>query len=149
MALVGALICQAAGLFAGGDEIWQSSDIGNVGFSGSSAYQQSDGTFTILGSGHDIWDLNDAFHYVYTELKGDGQIIARVTAVQDTSGWAKAGVMMRESLAVDAKYADMVMTPGAGVSYQWRAEAGGSCGSTQTPDLLAPYWLYKIDDNFL
>ena len=48
--------------------------------------------------GSDIWGSTDAFRFVYQPLTGDGQIIARITGIQDTHSFAKAGVMIRESL---------------------------------------------------
>lgn len=51
--------------------------------------------FTILGAGHDIWDPEDAFHYVYqSTTAGSITLTARVVSVQETSPWAKAGVMI-------------------------------------------------------
>jgi len=62
------------------------------------------GTFTEAGSGTDIWDVGtagdyrDEFHYAYKMLTGAGSITTRVVSVQNTNGWAKAGVIIRETL---------------------------------------------------
>ena len=55
--------------------------------------------------------------------------IARVTSQDFTDTWAKAGVMFRDSTDADSMFAMTVITPGNGVSFQWRSAAGGSCGS--------------------
>ena len=50
------------------------------------------GTYTITGSGADIWDLgsagnyHDEFHFAYKMLSGAGSITARVDSVQNTTG---------------------------------------------------------------
>src|SRR5438874_7453772 len=50
--------------------------------------------------------LHDAlpiFHYAYRPLDGDGEVVARVNAVENTNEHAKAGVMIRDSLEPDAR----------------------------------------------
>src|ERR1051325_10079280 len=78
-------------------QTWTSGDVGAVQASGS--YTQSGGTFTVMGSGADIWVTADEFHFVSTPLTGDGSITARVVSQTNTNPWAKAGVMIRESRA--------------------------------------------------
>jgi hypothetical protein len=38
--------------------------------------------FTVSGAGADIWGTADSFHFAYTALNGDGQIVARVTSAR-------------------------------------------------------------------
>ncbi|MFX0558663.1 galactose oxidase-like domain-containing protein, partial [Maribacter sp. CXY002] len=61
---------------------WQSQDIGAVGAIGVSC--ESGGVFEVRASGADIWGSADEFHFVYRELTGNGEIIARVTALEQT-----------------------------------------------------------------
>src|SRR6185369_13035284 len=68
-------------------------DIGAVGLAGS--FSQSGGTYTVAGSGSDIWTTGDQFHYAWQNVSGDVDVIARVASEQQTSGFAKAGVMIR------------------------------------------------------
>ncbi|HCO96149.1 MAG TPA: hypothetical protein DIU00_19780, partial [Phycisphaerales bacterium] len=86
------------------------------------------GTYTITGSGADIWAVDgveaDEFHYAFKTLSGTGSIAARVESVSDTDTWAKAGVMIRESLDPDSAHAMTVVTPGSGVSFQRRPGTG-------------------------
>jgi hypothetical protein len=127
---------------AQGSDCWQNEDIGDVGAAGSAS--ESDGTWTINGSGVDIWDYTDEFHYVYQPLSGDGQIIARVVSVGYTNAWAKAGVMIRETLDGDSKHAMMVVTPGNGTAFQRRTNTGGSSDHTEGSSVTAPYWVKLI-----
>jgi hypothetical protein len=119
---------------------WVSADVGTVAIAGSG--YDSSGTFTVNGEGSDIWGTADQFHYVYRSLGGDGTIIARVVSQQNTGGWAKAGVMMRESTAAGAAHAMMVITPSNGTAFQWRPTTGAS--SSNTGGRTAPYWVKLV-----
>ncbi|MHC4439903.1 MAG: hypothetical protein ACYS3S_21305 [Planctomycetota bacterium] len=110
------------------------------------------GTYTITGSGTDIWDVpgigtgfHDEFHFAYKTLTGAGLIIARVESIENTDVWAKAGVMIRETLDGDSVHAMMVVTPASGISFQRRPDTGGvSASYDDTGDITAPYWV-KIE----
>ena len=102
------------------------------------------GTYTMTGSGADIWDIADQFHFAYRNLTGAGSIIARVNSVDNTNGWAKAGVMIRETLDADSTHAMMVVTPLQGISFQRRNATGGTSASDTTGGISAPYWV-KIE----
>ncbi|GEM_PF-1291116 len=121
---------------------WQTQDIGAVAATGSASY--SNGVFTVKGSGADIWDTADEFRFVYQTLNGDGQIVARVTGVQNTNAWAKAGVMIRETLNANSKHAMMVLTPGNGLAFQRRTSTGGSSYHTSGGSASAPYWVKLV-----
>ena len=109
------------------------------------------GTYTMTGSGADIWDVSgigtgyhDEFHFAYKTLTGTGSIVARVVSVQNTNVWAKAGVMIRETLDADSKHAMIVVTPTQGISFQRRNDTSGTSAADTTLGLAAPYWL-KIE----
>jgi len=103
------------------------------------------GTFTMTGSGADIWAVNgveaDQFHFAYKMLTGAGSIIAKVDSVQNTNGWAKAGVMIRESLNPDSAHAFACVTPANGVASQYRPSTGGTSGNYNQTGVAAPYWV--------
>ena len=108
------------------------------------------GTFTMTGSGADIWAVNgveaDEFHFAYKMLTGAGTIVAKVVSVENTNVWSKAGVMIRESLTPDSAHAMMVVTPGSGVSFQRRPGTGATSLDTTTAAITAPYWV-KLERN--
>jgi hypothetical protein len=118
---------------------WLEQDIGSPAAAGSSSY--SGGTFTVNGSGTDIWDTADKFRYVYQPLAGDATVVARVTAVQNTDPWAKAGVMIRETLTAGSRHAMMVLTPGNGLAFQNRTATGGVSAHTAGGAATVPYWV--------
>jgi glucose/arabinose dehydrogenase/regulation of enolase protein 1 (concanavalin A-like superfamily) len=120
---------------------WQTTTIGSVGIIGSASY--SNGTFTASASGNDIWNTADAFRFVYQQLSGNVDIRARVTGITNTNAWAKAGVMVRETLAANAKHAMVVVTPGNGVAFQRRVTAGGSSAHIASSGSV-PYWVRLV-----
>ncbi|HEY0545139.1 MAG TPA: PQQ-dependent sugar dehydrogenase [Pyrinomonadaceae bacterium] len=121
---------------------WLKLDIGSVGFAGDAGF--AGGVFTLHGSGADIWDNADAFHFVYRPMSGNGQIIARVTGIELTDGWAKAGVMIRETLAPGARHAAVFLTASNGLAFQRRTSAGGISEHTEGGSSLAPVWVKLI-----
>ncbi len=123
--------------------LWRDSDIGAPQFAGS-AVQTSASSFTLTGSGDDIWSKADSFHFLYQPMNGDGQIIARVASVQRTNNWAKAGVMIRETLGSSSKHASMFVTAAQGVSFQRRLATGASSTSTTSGGFAAPYWVKLV-----
>jgi regulation of enolase protein 1 (concanavalin A-like superfamily) len=93
------------------------------------------------GVGTDIWNTQDEFRFVYKPLTGDGSVIARVDSIENTDVWAKAGVMIRESLDDTSKYAMVMVTAASGVSFQQRISPGGASTSVTQAGLEAPYWV--------
>ena len=115
-------------------------DIGAVAAAGS--HTTSGTTVTLRGSGADIWLASDEFYFAYRTLDGDGQITARLASLSATNDWAKAGVMLRESLAANARYAFMLVTPASGTTLQYRTATGANAGPNGggAPP-KAPYWV--------
>jgi regulation of enolase protein 1 (concanavalin A-like superfamily) len=113
-----------------------------VGFAGSAAL--SNGVFTVAGSGADIWDAADAFRFLYVPATGNCTITARVISVQNTDLWAKAGVMIRETLSAGSRNAMIAVTPGNGVSFQSRSATGGTSSFNNTTGLVAPHWVRLV-----
>ena len=119
---------------------WLTQDIGAVGLSGSTAYVS--GTFQVIGAGADIFGTADAFRYVYQLANGDCSITARVTGISNTSSWAKAGVMIRNTLDANSANAMMHVSYSNGTQWQYRPATGSSSYSvTGSSSDRAPYWV--------
>lgn len=120
---------------------WLAQGIGNPGLAGSAS--ATAGVFTVTGGGSDIWGSSDKFHFVHRTMTGDGEIRARVTSQQNTHGWAKAGVMIRESLAANSRHAFLCITPSNGYAWQRRTSTGGSSATTGggTPNPQPNNWV--------
>ena len=97
--------------------------------------------FTMSASGNDIWNNADQFRFAYKSLNGNGSITARVDSIGNTNVWAKACVMIRETLDAGSKNACIAVTPGSGISFQWRDTANGVSANSGTAGLVAPYWV--------
>jgi beta-glucanase (GH16 family) len=121
---------------------WADQDVGAVGQAGSAGAQG--GTFLVNGSGADVWGTADAFNYLYQPLTGDGEVVARVTGVGNTDPWAKAGVMIRETLDPGSAHALVNVTPGHGAQFIRRTAAGGPSTSTAGDSVTAPYWVRLV-----
>lgn len=120
---------------------WTNTDIGAVGFAGDATF--SGGTYTLNGSGNDIWNGADAFQFMSQPVSGACEIRARVTNIQNTDPWAKAGVMIRESAAPGSVNASVVLSVSNGVSFQIRSSTGGTSTSSVVGGsaVKAPHWL--------
>jgi regulation of enolase protein 1 (concanavalin A-like superfamily) len=123
---------------------WTSQDIGTVGAVGTATY--SGGTFTVKGSGADVWGSADEFQYVHQRITGNFQVEGRVVSVQNVQAWTKAGLMIREGLAAGARHASIFATPGTTkpVSFQRRPGANGTSVSTPGPIHAPPVWLRLV-----
>jgi outer membrane protein assembly factor BamB len=103
---------------------WSCADIGGALPPGQDSL--SSGTWSEIGGGGDIWGTADAFHFAWQALSADGTVTAHVTAQQATDPWAKAGVMLRATTDPGSPYYAAFVTPGNGISVQWRTAQGGS-----------------------
>jgi len=90
---------------------WQSTDVGSPLTAGTADYAANDHTFYVDGAGADIYGTTDQFHYVYQTLNGDGTIIARLRYQTDSSAWAKAGIMIKDSTTSGSNFVDALVTP--------------------------------------
>ncbi len=110
---------------------WASTDVGGPQVAGESTY--AGGTYTVNGSGSDIWGGIDQFQYAYQPLDGDGTIVAQVTSQTDTDPWAKAGIMIKQSTTAGDPYALLAVTPDNGINMQYGFDANVA-GSSDSSD---------------
>ena len=68
------------------------------------------GKYTVSGSGVDIWDNADSFHYAYKPIIGDVDISVQVTNIENLQTWVKAGIMLRETLDTGSKHVNLFAT---------------------------------------
>ena len=121
---------------------WTSGDIGSPLAAGATSV--ANGTFTVTGGGSDIWDSADQFQFVYQQVTGDAQIVARVASLSAAHPWAKAGVMIRQSLAAGSPHAAMLGTPGSGWSAQSRKSSDGQTTDSSGPSGAPPGWVRLV-----
>ena len=106
------------------------------------AFVESGGTITMSAAGTDIWGTADDFRYAFKTLTGDGSIVVKVESLVNTNVWAKAGVMIRQSLDEDSKFVYFIQSFGSGVSLGWRATTAAAAASIPaTAGVTAPQWV--------
>jgi len=117
---------------------WSCTDVGGALPAGSDSLSPS-GVWSEVAGGGDIWGTADSFHLATQSLTGDGTVAAHVTAQQNTSPWAKAGVMLRASTDPGSPYYAAFVTPGNGVSIQVRSALGATTTQVQTSGAVPVY----------
>jgi hypothetical protein len=101
------------------------------------------GDITASAQGADIYNTTDEFRYIYKQLTGDGSLTVRVDRLDLTNAWAKAGVMIRESLEPIVKSVHTIVSGSNGFEFQYRPSAGGNTTQFNTPNgtPALPQWL--------
>ncbi len=99
------------------------------------------GTYTMIASGEDIWDTADEFHFAFKQVTGASAIIAKVESLDNTHPFAKAGVMIRDSLDADSRNVAVLITPENGIRFQYRSTTGGITDRYFEEGLTAPHWV--------
>ncbi len=119
---------------------WQRVDIGDVATMGNTGYH--DGTFTLQATGADIYDHTDEGFFVYQQLPGDGTITIRVVSEGDAHPYAKAGLMVRNSLQTGAHLAILALTPIGSLQFASGSARGTGIHTTWEQGWTkAPFWL--------
>ncbi len=100
-------------------------DVGTVLHPGSARFDAGAGTYTVSGSGENMWFGADAFHFVYKKMSGDVAITADI-AFAGTGGnnHRKAALLLRQSLEPGAKYVDVAVHGDGLTSLQYRDAPG-------------------------
>lgn len=97
---------------------WSHADIGSPGLPGTDDYASDTGTFTLTGSGTGLtnryqgnaglyWD--DQFHFVYKQVSGDFEIVARATSLG--GALSEIGITAREDLSTSPRGATIFYSP--------------------------------------
>jgi TolB protein len=124
MKLVACWLCVVSlhgqGLFEG------HSDVGAVKHAGAVEYDAKARTYTLSGSGENMWATVDQFHYVWKKMTGDVRLEADVAFLTKTgNAHKKAVLMIRQSLDTDSPYVDAAIHVDGLTSLQSRGEKGG------------------------
>ena len=116
-------------------------DIGNPAIAGSVS-PAADG-LNVSAGGSDIGGTADQFFFDYQRRAGDFDLKVRVTTLSLSDVWAKGGLMARETLETNSRFAAALATPSAiGSFFLSRATAGGTAAKAGTFPINFPYtWL--------
>ena len=107
-------------------------DIGTVLHPGSVAYDAANQSYTIAGSGENMWFTTDAFQFVWKKVSGDVTLTADISFVgAGVNPHRKAVLMIRQSLDADSAYADLALHGSGLTSLQYRETKGATTHEIQ------------------
>jgi len=127
--IIGVLITLYLGLFTncstGGNIFDGSGDVGNCKLNGSFSYDKASNTYTLTGAGTNMWANEDAFFMVWRKESGDFSLSAQIAFKgAGFNAHRKTGLIIRESLDGNAKYADVCVHGDGLTSLQYREKTG-------------------------
>jgi hypothetical protein len=100
-------------------------DVGTVLHAGSAIYEPDKQTYTLSGSGENMWLAADAFQFAWKKMSGDVTLTADISFLTKTGNeHKKAVLMLRQSLDADSVYADVALHASGLTSLQFRDEKG-------------------------
>lgn len=116
-------------------------DVGTVLHAGASKYDASPHSYTITGSGENMWFNSDTFQFAWKKLSGDVSLTANISfAGKGGNAHRKAVLMMRQTLDADSVYADVALHGDGLTSLQYRDAKGGATHEIQS-NVSAPVQL--------
>jgi len=103
---------------------------------------EENGIWTVQGAGGDVWGPADAFHFVSRKVPDEQQtIVVRVDDLQNTSPFAKAGLMLRTSLEPNAPMVILDVKPDGGIEFMYRPSTGADVIYVGGTLVDGPVWL--------
>ncbi|MGH7970834.1 MAG: Ig-like domain-containing protein [Limisphaerales bacterium] len=108
---------------------WQTVDIGSPGATGSASV--SNGIYIVTGAGA-FGRGSDSFRFLYQPMSGDGEIRVRVNSLQNTGSSARVGVIIRETLTTNSRYAFAGLSPDGTIRWQTRRSTSGRSSTTNS-----------------
>ncbi len=123
-------------------------DIGAPGADGG-VIREGD-TWKVIGSGHDIWDAADDFHYLWLKTEGDFTMSIEEPYIgswgpkPSSNTWQKIGVMVRQDLTAPSAFASAALrSSDQAFMIQWRESNGAGAAwdeLTAAPVVWNPNW---------
>lgn len=101
-------------------------DVGTVLHGGRVAFSPAAKTYTLSGSGENMWAANDAFQFAWKRASGDIALEAAIKFLgEGKEPHRKAVLMIRQSLDPDSAYVDAALHGDGLTSLQFREAKGG------------------------
>jgi len=101
-------------------------DIGDPKIKGSAVYNAETQEYTMEGSGKNMWADDDQFNFLWKKIKGDFMITATIRFIgKGAQEYRKIGIIARDNLNANSKYADACVHGSILTSLQYR-EANGN-----------------------
>ncbi len=113
-------------------------DIGTVLHPGVATYDDANKSYTLAGSGENMWLSTDAFQFVWKKVSGDVTLTADISFIgAGVNPHRKAVLMVRQSLDADSAYADLALHGSGLTSLQYRDGKGAATHEIQA-NISAP-----------
>ena len=140
----------AVGIFEG------HGDVGEVRHAGSTEFDPASKSYTLAGSGKNMWSTRDAFQFAWKRASGDVSLAADVKFLgEGKNPHRKACLIIRQTLEPDSAYVDVAVHGDGLTSLQFRDEAGANTHEVQANttrpgrvrlDLRGGYALMSVAD---
>lgn len=116
-------------------------DVGNPAKPGSVVYDAGKQSYTITGSGANMWAGRDEFHFVWKRMKGNFILRARVEFLgKGVDPHRKIGWIVRSSLDADSPHVNATVHGDGHASLQIRRAKGAETGrvnfAAKSPDVI-------------
>ncbi|MDB5211405.1 MAG: hypothetical protein JWQ30_2232 [Sediminibacterium sp.] len=104
-------------------------DIGSPKSKGSGSYNKDDQSYTLSSTSKNMWTNADQFHFAWKKIKGDFIIKATVRFIgKGTDPHRKIGIIARDKLTTNSRYADACVHGESLTSLQYRSADGDTTG---------------------
>src|SRR6266567_1224690 len=109
------------------------SDVGTVLHPGSASFDSAKHTYTLTGSGENMWSTADAFQFVWKKASGDLDLSVDISFLNKAGNEHKKAVLIfRQSLDADSVYADIALHGNGMAALQYRDEKGAATHEIQS-----------------
>lgn len=115
---------------------WSTTDVGGAMKGGLDV--KSDGSFDLYGGGEDIWGSTDQFRFLHRQIAGDFDLSVTIDSIEETQGYTKAGLMIRQSLATGSATALLSFFPSGEGQIAVRAATEGNMEGADAPKIKLP-----------
>src|SRR5205807_10222871 len=113
-------------------------DIGTVLYPGSVEYEAAKRSYTVSGSGENMWLGSDAFQFAWKKMSGDVTLTADITFLgKGVNEHRKAVLMISQNVDADSPDVDVALHGSGWTSLQYREEKGAATHEIQA-DISAP-----------
>ncbi|HTM93681.1 MAG TPA: hypothetical protein VL095_14770, partial [Flavisolibacter sp.] len=103
----------------------EATDVGDPKLKGSVVYNPQTQEYTMEGAGVNMWTNIDQFHFLYKKIKGDFMISATIRFIgTGKQEHRKIGIIARDQLTTDSRYADACVHGDILSSLQYRSSDG-------------------------
>jgi TolB protein len=108
-------------------------DVGQVGRPGFASYDPQRQAYLVAGSGHNMWDSSDEFHFVWKRMSGNFILSTRAFFIgSGTEEHRKIGWTIRPSLETNSAHVTAALHGSGLMSLQFRRTQGGNTEEAQS-----------------